>query len=136
MSILGDNINKHSDFAPVFSQAGKFLKKGVKEIRISGLEGSSGSFFFSSLRHEMKRSFLIVTPTFREAEECYQELLFFSGGNGKRALDNAWQKQIFLYPPEEEFPFENASRHPELTGQRLEVLHHLMRMEDFQFVRI
>ncbi len=127
MSILGDNINKHSDFAPVFSQVGKSLKKGVKEIRISGLEGSSGSFFFSSLRHETKRSFLIVTPTFREAEECYQELLFFSGGNGKRALEDAWQKQIFLYPPEEEFPFENASRHPELTGQRLEVLHHLLR---------
>jgi transcription-repair coupling factor (superfamily II helicase) len=32
---------------------------------------------------------------------------------------------MFLYPPDEEFPFAHASRHPEITSQKIEVLHHL-----------
>lgn len=124
---MRDNRNRYSGFADVFSQVNQSLKKGIMDIRISGLKGSSGSFFISSLRQEMGKNCLIVTPTFRDAEEWYQELLFFSGGHDEPTLNDACRKGIFLYPPEEDLPFENGSRHPELTGQRLDMLHHLMR---------
>jgi len=126
MSFSGCKSNKNSAFGSIFSNVIQSLKEGVGETRISGLKGSSASFLISFLRQETKRNFLIITPTFKEAEECYQELLFFSGEEGERVFNNSGQKQIFLYPPEEEFPFENASRNPELTAQRLEVLHYLV----------
>lgn len=94
---------------------------------ISGLKGSSKSFLLSLLWREMGRNFLIITPTSKEAEECYKELLFFLGEEGEQVIGNAKQERIFLYPSGEEGPFENASRHPELTSQRVEVLHHLLR---------
>ena len=84
---------------------------------MSGLKGSSPSFIFSLLWQELEKSFLIITPTLREAEECFRELRFFFSG----------EKQIFLYPSGEEIPFETTSRHPEITSQKVEVLHHLMR---------
>ena len=82
MSFSGCKSNKNSAFGSVFSNVIQSLQEGVGETRISGLKGSSASFLISFLRQETKRNFLIITPTFKEAEECYQELLFFSGEEG------------------------------------------------------
>jgi len=127
MSILVDDSNKSAGVNSVLSRLIQPLKRGVREVGISGLKGSSRSFLLSFLRQEIGKNFLIITPTFKEAKECYQELLFFSGGEEEQIFGSAKQERIFLYPPGEEVPFESASRLPELTSQRLEVLHHLMR---------
>ncbi|MBW1856160.1 MAG: hypothetical protein JRJ00_16070, partial [Deltaproteobacteria bacterium] len=117
MSTLVDNSDKNAGFSPLLSQLIQPLKRGMRKIGISGLKGSAPSFILSLLRQELGKTFLIITPTLRKAEECYSELLFFLGG----------EEHIFLYPPREELPFETASRHPEVNSQRVEVLHHLMR---------
>ncbi len=117
MSTLVDNSDKNAGFSPLLSQLIQPLKRGMRKIGISGLKGSAPSFILSLLRQELGKTFLIITPTLRKAEECYSELLFFLGG----------EEHIFLYPPREELPFETASRHPEVNSRRVEVLHHLMR---------
>jgi transcription-repair coupling factor (superfamily II helicase) len=103
------------------------LKKGARKIGVSGLKASSCPFLLSFLRQESSKSFLVVTPTLKKAEECYRELLFFLAEDSEPAYGNGKQKRIFLYPPGEEVPFENGSRDPDLTSRRVEVLHHLMR---------
>ncbi|KPJ59442.1 MAG: hypothetical protein AMJ42_01970 [Deltaproteobacteria bacterium DG_8] len=111
----------------MLSQLFQPLKRGVKRMGISGLRGSSRSFLISLLRREMSKNFLIITPTFKEAEECYKELLFFLGEEEEQFFATTKQERIFLYPPAEEVPYEDTLRHLELTSQRVEVLHHLMR---------
>jgi transcription-repair coupling factor (superfamily II helicase) len=88
--------------------------------------GSSRSFFLSSLWREHKKCLLVITPTLNDAEDYYQELLFFVGKHEHAVSASTERKQIFLYPPDEEFPFADASRHPEITSQKIEGLHHLM----------
>jgi len=127
MSILVDESSKSVGFTSVFSQVIQSLKSGVRRIGVSGLKGSARSIFLSLLWQEKDKNFLIITPTLKEAEEFYKELYFFLAKERECIFGNEKQEQIFLYPSFDDVPFENASRHPELTSQRIEVLHHLMR---------
>ena len=127
MSFLGYSNNKHAGFTPVLSRLIQSLEMGVEGVGVSGLKGSSGSFLLSFLWQESKKSFLVITPTLKEAEECYQELLFFLGEEEEQVFGHTKQKRIFLYPLKVEVPFEDTFRDPELTSRRIEVLHNLMR---------
>jgi len=125
MSLVSDNSKTDSSFASVLSRVIQPLKNGVNRRGIGGLRGSSRSFFLSSLWREHTQCLLVITPTLQDAEDCYQELLFFVGKHERAVSPNTGQKFIFLYPPDEEFPFDHASRHPEITSRKIEVLHHL-----------
>jgi len=127
MSILVDDSSKKVGFEPVLSHLFQPLKRGVKRMRISGLKGSSRSLIISLLQEEVRKDFLIITPTLKEAEEYYKELLFFSGERKEQFYAPAKQELVFLYPAGEEVAYEHSFRHPELASQRLEVLHRLIR---------
>ena len=126
MSLVYDNSKTDSSFASVLSRVIQPFKNGVQHRGIGGLMGSARSFFVSSLWREHTQCLLVITPTLKDAEDCYQELLFFVGKDEYAVSDSTEQKRIFLYPPDEEFPFADAARHPEITSQKIEVLHHLM----------
>jgi transcription-repair coupling factor (superfamily II helicase) len=126
MSLVYDNSKTDSSFASILSRVIQPFKNGVQHRGIGGLMGSSRSFFLSSLWREHKKCLLVITPTLNDAEDYYQELLFFVGKHEHAVSASTERKQIFLYPPDEEFPFADASRHPEITSQKIEGLHHLM----------
>lgn len=127
MSNVVNESNYDADVPPILSQVIERLGSGVGRVGISGLKGSSPSFLLSLLRRKVDKHFLLITPTVREAEECYQELLFFLGDALGLRCGSEKEKLVYLYPSGEEIPFENLSRNPELTSQRIEVLHHLLR---------
>ena len=124
MSLVYDNRKTDSGFGALLARVLKPLSGGVHNRGIGGLRGSSRSFFLSALWRELKGCLLVITPTLRDAQDCYQELLFFAGRQG-----GAGQGRIFLCPADEEFAFADASRRPEVTGLKIEGLHHLMEGE-------
>ncbi|MCM2358026.1 MAG: transcription-repair coupling factor, partial [Geobacteraceae bacterium] len=95
--------------APLLSPAGC-------EITIAGLKGSAPAYLLSRLFPEVEGTFLIVTADSDSAEELYRELCFYGGG----------KDSVLYFPPWDTSPFEQASPHPGITGQRLNALFRLM----------
>ena len=125
MSLLCDSSKSDASAPSVLARVIEPLRSGVRRMGISGLKGSSRSFLLSLLWHENPTTLLVITPTLKEAEDYYQELLFFAGHHGVVCSDSEEQHSICIYPPDEEFPFAHAARHSELTSRKLAVLHHL-----------
>ena len=134
MSLLCDSSKSDASAPSVLARVIEPLRSGVMRMGISGLKGSSRSFLLSLLWHEYPTTLLVITPTLKEAEDYYQELLFFAGNHGVVRSDSEEQHSICIYPPDEEFPFAHASRHSDLTSRKLAVLHHLRLSEQPRIV--
>jgi transcription-repair coupling factor (superfamily II helicase) len=85
-------------------------------ISLPGLRGSSPAYLLSRLMEELQRPLLIITPDSDTAEELCRELRFY-GGRSDTPL---------LFPPWDTTPFESASPHADITGERLNALFRLM----------
>ncbi len=85
-------------------------------IRLSGLRGSAPAFILSSVVERYDTPFLIVTADIDAATELCRELRFYSPRPESIHLFPSWDTQIL----------ENASPHPDVTGERLATLSALM----------
>lgn len=134
MSLLCDSSKSDASAPSLLARVIEPLRNGVMQMGISGLKGSSRSLMLSLLWHEYPTTLLVVTPTLKEAEDYYQELLFFAGNHGANRPADEEQYSICIYLPDEEFPFVSAARHPDLTSRKLSVLHHLRLCEQPRIV--
>ena len=91
--------------------------------RVQGLQGGAHAFVLSLMAERAQRPILIVAPGAREAENLYDDLVFFLGADPESA---PLQSRLHLFPSWEVLPFENLSPHPENIAGRLEGLYKLV----------
>jgi transcription-repair coupling factor (superfamily II helicase) len=91
--------------------------------RVQGLQGGAHAFVLSLMTERAQRPILIVAPGAREAENLYDDLMFFLGAEPVTA---PLQSRLHLFPSWEILPFENLSPHPENIAGRLEGLYKLV----------
>jgi len=85
-------------------------------ITLAGLTGSAPAYLLSRLLPETPHPFLIITPDPESAEELWRELRFYAGD----------AMEVLYFPAWDTTPMEQASPHPDITGQRLYALFRLM----------
>ncbi len=83
---------------------------------LTGLRGSSPAYLLVRLMAESGRHLLIIAPDTERASEISAELKFYSGQ----------PDSILFFPAWDVSPFEKASPHADVTGQRLAALRRLM----------
>lgn len=91
-------------------------RNGIKEQLITGLSGSARTLFLSALYGDQKQSQLIVTHNLHQAQKLYEDLVEWLG-----------EEEVYLYPVNELISSEVVTASPELRGQRIKVLNHLVQ---------
>ena len=91
--------------------------------RLQGLQGSARSYVLSLVAENCRRPILVVSPGARDAENLYNDLVFFLGED--RSLPPL-RKRLHLLPSWEVLPFEKLSPHPDDLAGRLEGLYKLV----------
>jgi transcription-repair coupling factor (superfamily II helicase) len=101
-----------------------FLRgKWTGSKRVQGLQGGAHAWVLSLIAERVQRPILIVVPGAPEAENLYDDLLFFLGADGAA---EPFRTRLHLFPSWEVLPFENLSPHPENIAGRLEGLYKLV----------
>jgi len=85
-------------------------------LAITGMRGSSPAYLLSRLSAAVERNLFVIAPDSDAAEELCRELRFYMGKGDAAQLFPAWESA----------PFEHASPHPDVTGQRLNALFQMM----------
>ena len=94
-------------------------------ISIGGLWGSSRAYLSALLGQQLQHTALFITPTSKDAEELYEDLLFF-----QQVGVLPWNReQIHLYSQWNIAPYEHNSPHREIVSERLTVLDKLRNNE-------
>ncbi len=91
------------------------------DLKVQNLYGSSKALLAYQLFHDLRKtgkSILVVTPTSKQGESFYQDIMAFSRS-----------PRIFYFPPWEILPYENISPFYDIVHHRIEVLHHLLADE-------
>jgi len=126
------------------------IKNKSREISIEGLWGSSKAYIISLIRKEVSSSCLIVTPSQKQAEELYEDLVFFcqhlprptpnpsqegdtppyppQGGN--KMEPQGENNEMHLYSQWDISPYEQVSPHREIISERLIILDKLLNNEN------
>src|SRR5712692_6778944 len=91
--------------------------------RVQGLQGSARAYILSLVAADYRRPILVVSPSGRDAENFYDDLVFFM--NEDRTLA-PFRKRLHLFPSWEVLPFERLSPHPDNVAGRLEGLYKLV----------
>lgn len=92
------------------------LAPGSGRVTLTGLRGSSPAYLLVRLMAESGRHFLIIAPDTERASEICTEIRFYS----------SQPDSILFFPAWDVSPFEKASPHADVTGQRLAALRRLM----------
>jgi len=95
------------------------LAPQAAHLVLSGLNGSAPAYLLAQLLTAVQAPFLVVAADLESAEEFCRELRFYWGNPAA----------VLFFPPWETAPFEHASPHPDITGQRLNTLCRLMSGE-------
>ncbi len=85
-------------------------------LSITGMRGSAPAYLLSRLSAAGLCNLFVVAPDSDAAEELCRELRFYMGKSDSAQLFPAWESA----------PFEHASPHPDVTGQRLNALFQMM----------
>ena len=104
------------DFSSQIKKIASLLSGTECALTLAGLTGSAPAYLLSRLLSESTGTFLIVTADGDAAVELHRELCFYAGGDETLLHLPAWDTS----------PFETASPHPEVVGQRLNTLFRLM----------
>ena len=96
------------------------------EKRISGLQGSAKAYAVFLAARRLDGPLLVLTPTVKEAEALFRDLLFFLGEEEQaKPLDS----RAHLFPGWDILPFESLSPNPDHMAARMEGLHGLARQQ-------
>lgn len=79
MKKIVETIKKPGD--PSVRELLEKITVGEKRIAISGLEGAARGFLLSLLFRHLRRSFVLIVPTEKEAEGAFRDISFFLGGD-------------------------------------------------------
>lgn len=80
-----EKIERHP-FITLFDR----IKRGEKNLHVSGLHGSAKSFLLSLISRRINRTLIVITPTEKEARDLYQDISFFLGEENKVTLYPQW----------------------------------------------
>lgn len=107
---MTQNINTRiREIAAALSLAGS-------QVTLAELKGSAPAYLLSRLLPEIAGPCLIITADTESAEEILRELRFYARG----------KEPVLYFPAWDTAPFEQASPHPDIIGQRLNVMARLM----------
>ncbi|MCP4398395.1 MAG: transcription-repair coupling factor [bacterium] len=108
----------------------KTLDSEKQNIAISGLWGSSRAYLTALIGQKLHTSGLLITPGQKDAEEIYEDLLFF-----QQTGVLPWEREkIHLYSQWNIAPYEHNSPHREIVSERLTVLDKLLNNEQLLIV--
>lgn len=92
------------------------LEPEAAYVKLVGLKGSAPAFLVAGLSNGRRAPLVVVTPTAESAEEFLREARFYSNH----------PESVYYFPAWEINPFEQASPHPDVSGERLNALFALM----------
>jgi len=104
------------------------IKAGNREINVTGLPGSSKALVLILIHQLLKKKILLITPSPKNVESLYSDLIFFS----KKLIstpENKASDSIFYFPHWETTPYEPQSPYTEISSKRLEILNNLLNEE-------
>ncbi len=104
------------EFNATLKEIAAALAPADSHVTLAGLRGSAPAYLLSRLFAEIKEPVLIITADTESAEELCRELRFYAGE----------KEPVLYFPSWDTTPFEQASPHPDISGQRLNVLARLM----------
>ena len=104
------------------------IKNGEALPYIRGLLNASIPYFFASLMEEFyDKSFLLVFPSRREAEQVLEEVrTFYNTQSEYRATQDISHRNFLLFPAWQNTLFEGATPSKNISGQRMRCLHRLI----------
>ena len=105
------------------------LKNGENPPWIRGLRNASTSYFLATLIEDFSdKSFLIVFPSHREAEQVLEEVRSFQNPNSEHgnAMSSALQTDLHLFPAWQNTLFEGVSPSKNISVDRMRCLHSLI----------
>src|SRR5271170_1021847 len=98
---------------PAFLRVASHLREGAGRIRVSGLTPTAKALLLVLLQKSAGRSFILIVPDNRAAEELVPVLRAFHELIGGNDPDS-----IFALPTRDVLPFQNLSPHPEIQEER------------------
>lgn len=102
--------------SPYIARIAAQLSIAPASVVVTGCKGSAPAYLVARCLADLPSPFIVITPDGDSASEIVRELRFF-GGN---------PASVFCFPPWEGAPFEKASPHPDISGERLTTLQALM----------
>ncbi|MEI6126886.1 MAG: hypothetical protein WCQ99_10095, partial [Pseudomonadota bacterium] len=99
------------------------IQAGTPEVYATGIKGSAPAFFTSLLYDVLKKHVLFVCPSLDEAQELFDELLFFR--NHPAGSEDMLSSEVLLFPPLETQAYEDVLSHCDSNAQRLWTLYRL-----------
>lgn len=104
----------------------EWMEEGVRTARITGLSGSSLSYFLSEFAGSLKRPLLIVLPDKKQAASLYKEMRFFMSMANVDFQGDPDMVRLHEFPPYDVSPLKGLSPHQELVGHRMRSLYSLL----------
>ncbi len=101
----------------------KLITDKCPEMYVSGVRGSALGFFASQVFDALKKSILIVARTTDDAQEIYQELLFFRNQQTSHTISR--HAAVLQFSALDTQPYENVLSHCDISAQRLWTLYNL-----------
>ncbi|MBU2591386.1 MAG: transcription-repair coupling factor [Nitrospinota bacterium] len=103
------------------------IDSGLDKIAVAGLTSSSKGYFVSAVSEEVSRPILLVASDRIRGEKLYTDISFFNS-----LLRPHSENKIYFLPSWEILPYEPLSPHPDISGERLDVMEALInRPESF-----
>jgi len=112
---------ENNGFPPLFDAALGAIGRGEKDIRISGLWGSSRALFLWAAACALSRPLLVVTPDEKRARTLYADILFFEAACRARGSGSSGPIHAF-FPPWDVLPYDVMEPDPVVVSERLGVL--------------
>lgn len=104
---------------------GASLIKSGESFDLSGLAGSSKSYFTANLHYSTNKTILVVTADLKSSEDLHKDLCFFLG-----------RENVLLYPDAELLPFDTQDAKPDIKAQRFETLYSLINSNNLDNAKV
>jgi transcription-repair coupling factor (superfamily II helicase) len=103
------------------------LKEGVPKVAVTGLCGSSRSYFLSLILQDLERPVLILLPQAKDANRFLKEMEFFLPQAGEASVSN--YRRLYDFPVYDLSPLTGLSPHKEVLSRRIQGLYALTSLK-------
>ena len=107
------------------------LKHGENPPPLRGMRNASTSYFLATIIDDVPaKTFLVVFPSHREAEQAIEEVRAFRNQNIEQKTEISHQDDLYLFPSWQNTLFEGISPTNNISVDRMRCLHHLITKND------
>ena len=98
---------------------------------LRGMRNASTSYFLATIIDDVPaKTFLVVFPSHREAEQAIEEVRAFRNQNIEQKTEVNHQDELYLFPSWQNTLFEGISPTNNISVDRMRCLHHLITKND------